>query len=281
MFARVWYTGMMFDEMTKSTKAALYERATNPFTGAFVVSFLVYYWEIPACLLAKNAHLSLITAVDEVSGRGLSFVFAFAVTASIILPYLGLGLSKIRSHALTHTRELQKKTRDGELLSRSQGEELRQELAKRLEAIRQLEEESISLNQKLESAIEARDTAVGERDGLRAERDAILAERESLYAEFLGFVRASFLRSMTIRGAKVQELASSKLKNRITPMRKLAMPSGLETKGPFQEKVLAVPKMMEKIRLAMPSGLETKGPFQEKVLAVPKMMEKIRPGGTE
>jgi len=93
----------MLEEITKSLKAALYERTTSSFIGSLIVFWLYFNWDLSLVLFLDDVNIK-----DRIANIRKEYVDIYsnywwpilsATAYSIIYPYIAIGFYSIARHA--------------------------------------------------------------------------------------------------------------------------------------------------------------------------------------
>jgi len=125
----------MIEEITKSLKASLYERATSSFLGSLVIFWIYFNWDLALVLLLDETNIT-----DRISYVRENYVDSwsnywgplfYAGLFSIFYPYIAIFFYSISKHANSLKLWIRNKIEDIPTISVSEFKKLKEEIYKR------------------------------------------------------------------------------------------------------------------------------------------------------
>ncbi len=110
----------MFDDLAKTIKAQLYERATSPLSGAFILSWVAWNYRFVLALISSLSFPDKIAYIDahifptyeEVFLRGALFPALSAMALIVLYPYPAKFFYEVSRKLQKELKDLQQKIDD-------------------------------------------------------------------------------------------------------------------------------------------------------------------------
>jgi hypothetical protein len=125
----------VLDDLTKTIKAQLYDRATSPLSGAFIVSWAVWNYKIIVILVASMPAVQKLTYIDaylfptyqEVLLRGGVFPLLSALAYIFLYPFPSKFVYEFSRNRQKELKQIQQQIDDDTPMTQEEVRELRKE----------------------------------------------------------------------------------------------------------------------------------------------------------
>lgn len=125
----------MLDDLTKTIKAQLYDRATSPLSGAFIVSWVVWNYKVIVILVSSMPAMQKLTYIDahlfptyeEVLWRGVAYPLLSALAYIFLYPLPSKYVYQYSRSRQKELKQIQQKIDDDTPMTQEEVRELRKE----------------------------------------------------------------------------------------------------------------------------------------------------------